>query len=362
MRLVPSLTLLPLALLTMGCGDEILWPVRATIDDGQVLMGSIRTPVLLLDGGLGTLSIPWDDVGEVLPVEGDELGSSGGFVDVWLRNGSELTGQWVDAELSMDLSVGGDQLAVDVPVEQLLRLQTQGGELWPQGVVYRVRTSHGDDFLVDPEASRLVMDNAMGTFAPFLSECASAAPIDDPTGDWRIELITGTVLIGPLVDEAITFQLGLGPDEATVPLDKLVSLERQDWGGYGYPEESTGMTDRILSAIPKPALHRTPTAAAPVETWDPVYDMDSTVQGELATMDAEHLAEAAQPLEVDGRFGDTGAGGLAAQGDFTGPTAGPALSRSANTTGSTAGAVRGQRPTDGWFDNARLRDAKQAMH
>ena len=46
-----------------------------------------------------------EDVGEVVPVEGDELAASGGYVNVWLRNGSELTGRWADPELDMALAV-----------------------------------------------------------------------------------------------------------------------------------------------------------------------------------------------------------------------------------------------------------------
>jgi hypothetical protein len=330
MRPVPSTFLvLTLSLTTLGCAEEVLRPVRATMDDGQVLMGEIATPELLLEGGLGVLAIPWDDVGEVIPVEGDELGSSGGYVDVWLRNGSELTGRWVDAELTMDLRVGGDRLAVDVPVSDLLRLQTQGGEVWPEGVVFRVRSSHGDDFLVDPEASRLVLENDMGTFAPFLSECISAAPIDDPTGDWRIELASGTVLIGPLVEDAVTFQLAMGPSVATVPLDKLVSLDRQDWGDHLYRDETTRISDRILSAIPRSAVRQLqPPSAAPAEAYEPI------MADEWAAEDTEQVAGigyvATPPGEqpVDGRFGDTG----------------------------------GQGATEGWFSNNRLRDVKQAMN
>ena len=337
MRPLPSITLLLSVLITTtGCAEESLWPVRATIDDGQVLMGSIQTPELVLEGGLGTLVIPWEDVGEVVPVEGDKLAGSGGYVDVWLRNGSELTGRWVDAELDMDLSVGGELVGVDVPVSQLLRLQTQGGEIWPQGVVYRVRTSHGDDFLVDPEASRLVLENEMGTFSPFLSECLSATPLEDATGDWRIELVSGTVLIGPMVDDAVTFQLGLGPGEATVPLDTLVSLTRQDWGGYR-DDEDTRLSDRILSALPMGATHQPqPPMAAPAEAWDPEETELYREIDELSVMAGERLPDG---TELDGRFVDTGGrGGMAAR------------------TVSTVDDESGE-----WFSNRRLREVKQAM-
>jgi hypothetical protein len=331
MRPVPSISLALLCSLSItGCAEEALWAVRATMDDGQVLMGGVSTPELLLEGGMGTIAIPWDDVGEVVPVEGNELLGSGGYVNVWLRNGSELTGRWADAELGMDVSVGGELLAIDVPVEPLLRLQTQGGEVWPQGVVYRVRTSHGDDFLVNPEASHLVIENDMGTFAPFLSECVSATPLDDAEGDWRIELVTGTVLIGPVADSAITFDLDLGPSQVTVPLETLVSLERQDWGGY-IAQDGDRLSDRIMRALPGPAKREQAPTAAPVQAWEPE-------------------AMAADPMDVDGRFRDTGGSGAALAGEAAG------FDRSG------AAAVGGQRSTDGWFSNGSLQQVKQAMH
>ncbi len=347
MRDNPSTILLfvaSLLALTNGCAEEALWPVRATLDDSQVLMGSVQTPELLLEGGLGTLAIPWEDVGEVVPVEGDELAASGGYVDVWLRNGSELTGRWVDAELTMDLSVGGSLVGVDVPVSQMLRLQTQGGEVWPYGVVYRVRTSHGDDFLVDPEASRLVLENEMGTFAPFLSECVSATPLEDAEGDWRIELITGTVLIGPLVDDAITFELDMGPSQATVPLDTLVSLERQDWGGDYYRDESETLTDKLLSGLPGPARRLQAATPAPIQAYEPEAAADEIeALHPMGYIDDQTVM--AGEYALDGRLTDTGA----------------ALNRGGKAVGSNSAALGGQGSAEGWFDNSRLRQVK-AMH
>jgi len=295
---------LALTLALAACGDPgQRWPVRATLADGQVLMGLVDTPVMMLEGGLGTLAIPWDDVGEVLPVEGDELAGSGGFVDVWLRDGSELTGRWADPELAMVLVVGGREVAVDVPVADLLRLQTQGGEAWPAGVVYRALTTQGDDFLVDPETTRMVLENGMGRFEPFLDECASVAPVGEPTGPWRVELLTGTVLVGPLVGGSVELHLPLGPDRAVVPLEALVSLTRQDWGGG--QDGRGGLVDRLL-----------PTRAA---------------------------APGAAPLQALG-YEET-------------PNAGAAPQPAADELRDTARPVVSSPP--GWFDNSRLRYAKE---
>ena len=81
-------------------------PVRATLEDGQILMGQVETRTLRLQSGVGLLEIPLSDVGEVVPAEGGGLGESEGRVDVWLRNGSELRGTWADPEIAMSIAVG----------------------------------------------------------------------------------------------------------------------------------------------------------------------------------------------------------------------------------------------------------------
>lgn len=222
------LALIPALLLSLwACEEDQGFSVCSTLDDGQVVVGQVRTDTLLLEGGLGTLEIPLADVGEVAPVEGGALEGSGGHVSVWLRDGTELVGRWSEPELTMGMEVGGDTVDVDLPVDELERFQMQGGAQYPSGEVYRVRTAFGDDFLVDPERTRLVVDSSLGTFSPWLSECASAQPVADPEGPWRVVLHTGTVLVGPLSGSAVTFSLPMGPDELTVPLESLAGLERQ---------------------------------------------------------------------------------------------------------------------------------------
>ncbi len=205
-------------------------PVRATLEDGQILMGEVQTRTLRLQSGVGLLEIPLADVGEVVPVSGGGLGESEGRVDVWLRNGSELRGTWADPRLAMTIAVGGDDVPIDLPMNDLSRFQLQGGTRWPGGPVYRMQTSFGDDFLVDPARTHLVLENDLGTFSPLLSECKSVTPVGDPTGPWRIQLQTGTVLLGHLVDDQITVALPIGPEEISVPLQDFVSLHVESWG------------------------------------------------------------------------------------------------------------------------------------
>ncbi len=226
-----------LCIVFAGCandpGDGM--PVRASLSDGQVMAGEVWTETLVLEAGMGTIDIPLADVGEVVPVEGAHLGSSGGFVTVWLRNGSELRGKWADPELTMGLDVGGETLQVDLPVHDLVRFQMQGGEIWPEASVFRVATTHGDDFLVDPEASRVVLVNELGVFSPLLSECLSIRPSGDA---WRLELHSGTVLIGDLESDEVTLALDVGPESVTLPAEMITSMEWQEWRGSGQPSSA----------------------------------------------------------------------------------------------------------------------------
>jgi hypothetical protein len=169
----------------------------------------------------------------------------------------------------MGIAAGGQRIPVDLPMERLSRFQLQDGEKWPEGTVYRVKTTHGDDFFVDADTTKIVLENELGMFAPFLSECASVRPLADNEGDWRVVLETGTVLIGPLTGGGIEFALAMGPEEATVPLDLLVSMDRQEWetdaqekqyarwAGLSVPEQFAEMS------VPEPAPA---IAIAPVDT------------------------------------------------------------------------------------------------
>ena len=230
------------------------FPLRTTLQDGQVLVGAIQTPVLELEGGLGILRIPLEDVGEIAPVEGESLAGSGNHVTVWLRNGSELRGQWAAPELALKVSAGGEQVPVDLPVDELLRVQTNGPQAWPEYEIVRVKTTHGDDFLVDPAATQIAVNSSLGDFAPFLTECRSMAPIDgDPTGDWRVELNNGSVLIGPLAEAGLTLKLTMGPELVQVPLEVLQSIERQDWAQNQMPMEEAGDIMQEIDGVYAPA-------------------------------------------------------------------------------------------------------------
>jgi len=230
-----ALTLLCIVLTGCANDPEDGMPVRASLSDGQVIAGQVWTDTLVLESGMGAIDIPMVDVGEVVPVEGAQLESSGGYVTVWLRNGSEFRGKWADPELAMGLEVGGETLRVDVPVSDLVRFQMQGGEVWPDQSVFRVTTTYGDDFLVEPGLSRVVLVNDLGTFSPLLSECVSIRPDGD---SWRLELHNGSVLIGEIEGDEVTFGLDVGPEVLTLPAEMIKSMEWQDWQGWDAPPEA----------------------------------------------------------------------------------------------------------------------------
>ncbi len=246
--------------------------VRATLSDGQVLMGEVRTRALRLMTGAGLVDVPLSDVGEVLPA-GSQLGTAEGQVNLWLRNGSELRGTWSDPELAMNILVGGGKVGVNLPMGKLTRFQLKGHEAWPQGPVYRLRTAQGDDVLVDPAKTHLRVENQLGSFTPSLAECVSVAPIDDPEGDWRIALSTGTVLVGQLEDDKVTVALPMGPKELTVALADFVSLRLETWSPVPlapppyiptYPPPPQVRDDQLQSALGSPgAVDREEVVVAP---------------------------------------------------------------------------------------------------
>lgn len=204
-------------------------PLGVTLRDGQVVVGDVGTDALTLVGVFGEVEVPLQDVGVVVPVEGATLGQSRHQVTVWLRNGSELRGEWKDPALQLGVWAGGAAVPVEVPVDEVQAIQLRGGEEWPEPGTYRVRTTHGDDVLVDPERTQVTLSNALGTFSPFLSECASLGPVGDPKGDWRLVLRSGTVLVGPLQEEALSLHLPSGPERLDVALADLVSIDQRVW-------------------------------------------------------------------------------------------------------------------------------------
>ena len=136
-------------------------------------------------------------------------------------------------------------------MEQLERFQLQGDTVWPDGAIYRVKTIHGDDFFVDAEETRIVIENSLGVFEPTLAECVAVTPFGNASDEWRIVLSSGTVLIGPMKGEEIDFKLPMGPDHLLVERSVLVSMQQEIW--YDADEELM------------PEMAAIPMAAAPIQ-------------------------------------------------------------------------------------------------
>jgi hypothetical protein len=149
----------------------------------------------------------------------------------------------------MGIEVGGEKVGVNLPMGDLTRFQLQGAVAWPNAPVYRLQTTWGDDVLIDPARTHLELENQLGSFSPSLAECRSAAPVGDPDGDWRIELNTGTVLVGELHGDAITVALPMGPKSYTVPLTAFQSLKLQSWTPPTPPPTRPFPTDPRLDSL-----------------------------------------------------------------------------------------------------------------
>jgi hypothetical protein len=99
----------------------------------------------------------------------------------------------------------------------------------------------------------------------------SARPLGSPEGDWRVELLNGTVLIGPLQGGEIEFVLPHGPDALTVPLERFVAMERQYWTP---PVEQTDAVTLGWPGASEPAP-----AVSPAEVTLPPAPVDAGSDG-----------------------------------------------------------------------------------
>lgn len=218
-------------------------PVRATLEDGQILAGQVRSIDVNLVTPLGNLAIPIGHIGEIEPIEGGQLEDSHNHVKVWLRNGSELVGQWDNPELEFNLAVGDEWVEVDLPMDELERFQLRDRETWPKWGVFVVNTDFGDDFIVDANTTKFTLENDLGVFSPYLSECRSIEPLGDGSDQWQVNLNNGSTLRGTIAGNQFLFTLPMGPEEISVPLVHVTSIQRQEWSEPTKRPASTGWFD-----------------------------------------------------------------------------------------------------------------------
>ena len=214
--------------LLTGCATtkQMSAKVRVQLSDGQVLVGALTTPAFALGTDFGKLNFRADDAGELSPLEGEDVERAGSFVRLWLRDGSEFVGEWHEADVKMEIQVGGKAMGVQVPISKLKRLRFQGRPVWADAGRYRVRTRRGDDFFVDPKRSRLKFVSDLGTFSPLLSEIEQLDR--DPAGgdSWKVQLKTGTRIHGHIAEDGFDLHPVLGPERLTLTADLVERVEQ----------------------------------------------------------------------------------------------------------------------------------------
>lgn len=245
MRSFPFACTLTIALLLAGCrtaGPD----VQVTLADGQVLVGRLATPTFSMKTGFGELDFDTRDAGELGLVEGETVKQSGEMVRLWLRNGSEFVGKWQKPAVEVRMSMGGDEVAIQVPIAKLKRLQFRGEAVWSRDPVFRIVTRHGDDFFVDVTRTRMKLGNEMGNFAPFLSEVARLQPQDAEKKQWRVQLGTGTVFLAALQQEQLDLRLAMGPERLKLPLEAVKQMDRQS---LTTPPQQIGLLESFASGL-----------------------------------------------------------------------------------------------------------------
>ncbi len=201
--------------------------VRVTLNDGQVLVGTIATEVFRLKTGLGTFDFDSRHAGELGPLEGPDVEKSGRAVKLWLKNGSEFVGHWEKASVAVLLEAGGSAVNIDVPIAKLKRLQFRGNDEWSDEPVFRVITAAGDDFFAACTKTRITFRNDFCEISPFLSEIRQLYPQDEKKKTWRIELENGTALNAEIPQSEILFHLDMGPQTISVPMASIEFMDRQ---------------------------------------------------------------------------------------------------------------------------------------
>jgi small nuclear ribonucleoprotein (snRNP)-like protein len=215
-----------------GCADpliiEDLRPrVQVKLNDGQVLVGRLATRTFTLMTGLGIVSFDTADAGELGPLEGTDLNQSKHLVRLWLRNGSEFIGGWQKPSVTVAVSIGGKEIPINVPIAKVSRLQFRGAQIWPDGPVFRIRTTSGDDFFVDVTRTRIGFENELGCFEPYLSEITHILPRDPAKTSWEIHLSQGMIFNGRIPQKILSLQLEMGPETISLPLVEIERMEYQ---------------------------------------------------------------------------------------------------------------------------------------
>jgi hypothetical protein len=212
--------------LAIGCGRSHLRPnVHAILNDGQLLVGTITTKTFTLKTEFGEIPFSTEEAGELGPLEGPDMQRSEHLVKLWLKNGSEFVGSWERPAVHMALSIGNEQVSIEVPIEKIKRLRFQGHAKYSDKPLYRVMTQAGDDFFVDADKSRIHFEGELASFSPFLTEISMLERKDADQNLWQVVMVNGTRLHGKIKDKGLDLKPAMGPEQVDISWDLIARLE-----------------------------------------------------------------------------------------------------------------------------------------
>ena len=199
--------------------------VHVILNDGQVIVGELTTPIFTLKTELGTLKFDTDEAGELGPLEGNDMKQSDKLVRLWLKNGSEFVGSWQKASVEMSLRIGDKDISIDVPIDKLKRLRFKGDPVWSDKPLYRVVTRSGDDFFVEADSSQIHFTSELGSFSPYLAEISSLVQLDGEENKWQVQLKNGSRLNAEIRDSGLELKPAQGPEQVSLSWALVARLE-----------------------------------------------------------------------------------------------------------------------------------------
>jgi hypothetical protein len=226
MRLV--IVMISVGCLVTGCAgmaSQTRPQVHVQLNDGQVLVGGMTTEMFKLKTEFGTLDFSAEDAGEMGPLEGKDMQQAGNLIKLWLKNGSEFVGGWEHPSVEVAISIGGQDVTVDVPIDKIKRMRFRGDAEYTDKPLYRVLTRSGDDFFVDASASKIHFKGELGSFSPFLAEIAGLERNKGDDNQWRIRLQNGTTLHAGIQQDGVELSPAMGPGKVKLSWSLVARME-----------------------------------------------------------------------------------------------------------------------------------------
>ena len=243
--------------------------VHVMLNDGQVIVGELTTPIFTLKTELGTLKFDTDEAGELGPLEGNDMKQSDKLVRLWLKNGSEFVGGWQKASVEMSLRIGDKDISIDVPIDKLKRLRFKGDPVWSDKPLYRVVTRSGDDFFVEADSSQIHFTSELGSFSPYLAEISSLVQLDGEENKWQVQLKNGSRLNAEIKNSGLVFT-GKAIEDAmgssiNIGFTILLCIIYQHTGTYFIANNADNRSFQLLKISPGRAVNINITGIGPAK-------------------------------------------------------------------------------------------------